>query len=202
MLEQWGSTARPLFFGRTVHVRPHCTHCRRLGPNLRTRAPQQGDFACLEFMHANYPQKPANVRGRNRLRRDSVSTEFLYPSPICERLIGTIRRECLDWLIPMSEIHLRNILKSWAEHYNRGRAHMSLGPGLPDPPSDCVPPLHQPSQHRLGGTLRVKVKSRLGGLHHEYALQTAVTWQDFCGPETTRWRRGPGGEAPFHQATD
>jgi len=94
---------------------------------------------------------------------------------ICERLIGTIRRECLDWLIPMSEIHLRNILKSWAEHYNRGRPHMSLGPGLPDPPSDCSPPLHQQSRHRLGVPLRVKVKSLLGGLHHEYALQTAVT---------------------------
>ncbi|MGZ5148007.1 MAG: hypothetical protein ACXWCP_31115, partial [Burkholderiales bacterium] len=32
---------------------------------------------------------------------------------ICERVIGTIRRECLDWLIPISEGHLRSILKSW-----------------------------------------------------------------------------------------
>ena len=46
---------------------------------------------------------------------------------ICERVIGTIRRECLDWLIPMSEGHLRWILKSWVEHYNRGRPHSSLG---------------------------------------------------------------------------
>ena len=35
---------------------------------------------------------------------------------ICERVIGTIRRECLDWLIPMSAGHLRAILKSWLEH--------------------------------------------------------------------------------------
>src|SRR6202022_1206490 len=35
---------------------------------------------------------------------------------ICERVIGTIRRECLDWLIPLSEAHLRSILKSWVEH--------------------------------------------------------------------------------------
>ena len=49
---------------------------------------------------------------------------------ICERVIGTIRRECLDWLIPMSERHLRSMLKSWVEHYNRGRPHSSLGPGV------------------------------------------------------------------------
>ena len=47
---------------------------------------------------------------------------------ICERVIGTIRRECLDWMIPLSERHLRSILKSWVEHYNRGRPHSSLGP--------------------------------------------------------------------------
>ena len=44
---------------------------------------------------------------------------------ICERVIGTIRRECLDWLIPLSEWHLRSILRSWAGHYNRGRPHMA-----------------------------------------------------------------------------
>lgn len=44
---------------------------------------------------------------------------------ICERLIGTIRRECLDWLIPISESHLRSILTSWVEYYNRGRPHSS-----------------------------------------------------------------------------
>jgi len=40
---------------------------------------------------------------------------------ICERMIGTIRRECLDGLIPLSEAHLRRILKLWVAHYNRGR---------------------------------------------------------------------------------
>jgi transposase InsO family protein len=39
---------------------------------------------------------------------------------VCERVIGTIRRECLDWMIPLSEAHLRSILKSWVGHYNRG----------------------------------------------------------------------------------
>jgi transposase InsO family protein len=50
---------------------------------------------------------------------------------LCERLIGTLRRECLDWIIPLSEGHLRNILESWMAHYNRGRLHTALGPGIP-----------------------------------------------------------------------
>jgi putative transposase len=45
---------------------------------------------------------------------------------ICERLIGTIRRECLDWLIPRNETHLRTLLQSWVRHYNTGRPHMAL----------------------------------------------------------------------------
>ena len=49
---------------------------------------------------------------------------------LCERVIGAIRRECLDWMIPLSEGHLRSILQSWVEHYNRGRPHSSLGPGV------------------------------------------------------------------------
>ncbi len=41
----------------------------------------------------------------------------------CERLIGTLRRECLDWIIPLSEAYLRKTLRSWMPHYNRGRPH-------------------------------------------------------------------------------
>jgi transposase InsO family protein len=58
---------------------------------------------------------------------------------ICERDIGTVRRECLDWLIPVSEAHLRMLLKEWATHYNEGRPHMALGPGIPSPPREKGP---------------------------------------------------------------
>ena len=51
----------------------------------------------------------------------------------CERLIGTMRRECLDFLIPLLEKHLRRILESWVTHYNRGRPHARLGPSIPEP---------------------------------------------------------------------
>jgi putative transposase len=92
---------------------------------------------------------------------------------ICERVIGTIRRECLDWLIPLSASHLRSILKSWMEHYNRGRPHMSLGPGVPDPPADLALIPHKNSRHRGGRCLVVHAKPILGGLHHEYSLVAA-----------------------------
>ena len=54
----------------------------------------------------------------------------------CERLIGTIRRECLDFVIPRNERHVRRLLREWVAHYNRGRPHTSLGPGIPDLPHD------------------------------------------------------------------
>jgi len=93
---------------------------------------------------------------------------------ICERLIGTMRRECLDWLIPISESHLRSLLKSWASHYNGSRLHMALGPGVPDPPpKSAVPPTYE-SRHRMAEGLAVLAKSVLGGLHHEYSLAPAV----------------------------
>ena len=46
---------------------------------------------------------------------------------ICERVIGTIRRECLDWLIPISEAHLRAILKEWVAHYTGGNVMVRWG---------------------------------------------------------------------------
>ena len=91
---------------------------------------------------------------------------------ICERAIGTLRRECLDWLIPLSEAHLRQTLKSWVAHYNRGRPHSALGPGVPDPPAGLWAPLSK-SRHRLGDFRSVHAKAILGGLHHEYSLARA-----------------------------
>ena len=92
---------------------------------------------------------------------------------ICERVIGTIRRECLDWLLPLSESHLRSILRMWISHYNAARPHMALGPGVPDPPPGYrnYPKPH--SRHRRGESYAVGAHPILGGLHHEYFLAPA-----------------------------
>jgi hypothetical protein len=87
---------------------------------------------------------------------------------ICERVIGTIRRECLDWLIPLNESYLRSILKLWIAHYNTGRPHMALGPGVPDPPREMQHNGAPTSRHRLREDRVVRAHSILGGLHQEY----------------------------------
>ena len=90
-----------------------------------------------------------------------------------ERLGGTIRRECLDWLIPLSENHLRGMLQEWVRHYNEARPHSSLGPGIPDAPAGLPTPV-QSHRHRLPPGSRVVSSPILGGLHHEYRLDAAV----------------------------
>jgi putative transposase len=85
----------------------------------------------------------------------------------CERLLGTLRRECLDFLIPLTENHLRRLLKEWVQYYNTGRPHMALGPGIPQPPPHLPIPL-QEHRHRFPEHLQVVARPILGGLHHEY----------------------------------
>ena len=92
---------------------------------------------------------------------------------ICEGVNGTLRCECLDWVIPMSESHLRSILKSWIPHYNSGRPHMALDPGVPDPPPATSSFARSRSRHRRQDSYVVRAKSILGGLHHEYSLAAA-----------------------------
>jgi putative transposase len=87
----------------------------------------------------------------------------------CERVIGTMRRECLDWLIPFTQRHLRRLLQEWIGHYNRERPHTSLGPEVPERSPDVPRP--KPSGHRLPARHCVAVTPILGGLHHEYRLQ-------------------------------
>jgi putative transposase len=89
----------------------------------------------------------------------------------CERLIGTVRRECLDFFIPMTESHLRATLRTWVTHYNRGRPHSSLGPGVPEPPPEGVV---GSNGHALPEGYRVVATPILAGLHHEYRLKPAA----------------------------
>ncbi len=72
-----------------------------------------------------------------------------------ERLIGSIRRECLDHVIMFGEDHLRRILKLYADYHNRVRTHLSLDKDAP------VPRIVQ----RTG---TIAASSILGGLHHHY----------------------------------
>jgi putative transposase len=105
-----------------------------------------------------------------RILRTPIQTP--QANSICERLLGSLRRECLDFLIPLTEHHLRRLLKVWMTHYNRGRPHTSLGPGIPHPPAGL--PATPLIGHRLPSDSRVVARSILGGLHHEYGLELAA----------------------------
>ena len=72
-----------------------------------------------------------------------------------ERLIGSIRRECVDHIVILGEAHLRRILTKYAAYYNELRTHRSLGKDAP---------IHRAIQH-VGRIAAVPV---LGGLHHHY----------------------------------
>jgi putative transposase len=89
----------------------------------------------------------------------------------CERLIGTIRRECLNFMIPLNERHVRSVLREWIVHYNCGRPHTSLGPGIPDPRDSLAA---SSSGHQIRRGCRVIAEPVLGGLHHEYRLEATA----------------------------
>jgi len=94
----------------------------------------------------------------------------LKANSICERVVGTVRRGCLDWLIPIFESHLRSILKSWIPHYNSGRPHMAPDPGFPDPPPAFFDFGNARSRQRRDESYAVRTESILGGLRHEYSF--------------------------------
>ena len=61
--------------------------------------------------------------------------------------MGSVRRECLDFMIPLGEKkHLRRILSEWVTHYNQGRPHLSLEPGIPESTA-VFPPLQGHDKH-------------------------------------------------------
>jgi transposase InsO family protein len=88
---------------------------------------------------------------------------------VCERFGGTLRRECLDFLIPFNERHLRFVLKAWIAHFNSARPHMSLGPGIPSALRAPVP--DNDHRHCIPAGHAVRRAAVLGGLHHEYWLE-------------------------------
>jgi len=89
----------------------------------------------------------------------------------CERLIGTVR-ECLDYVIPLSEKHLRKTLREWVTHYNQGRPHSALGPGIPSDVNEHSRRFAPHARrHELPSDARITTRDILGGLHHEYELE-------------------------------
>ena len=95
-----------------------------------------------------------------RIGIETILTPLRAPNAnaIAERVIGTLRRECLDHVIAVNERHLRRVPGEYVQHQNAMRPHRSLAL---DSPEGRKPVQRVPSQ-------RVDSKPVLGGLHHEY----------------------------------
>ena len=86
-----------------------------------------------------------------------ISYRSPWQSPFVERLIGSIRRECLDHVIAFNKAHLRRILKSYFGYYHESRAHLSPVRNTPVPRR-----VERPAEGKVVAVPQV------GGLHHRY----------------------------------
>jgi putative transposase len=80
-----------------------------------------------------------------------------WQNPLAERVIGSIRRECLDHVIVINERHLRRLLRRYLAYYNATRPHQSLRNQSPYP-REAQPQTSEP----------IVAIPQVGGLHHRY----------------------------------
>ena len=80
-----------------------------------------------------------------------------WQNPYVERVIGSIRRECLDHVILLNKTHLRRVLTSYIQYNHRSRTHLALEKDTPD---------HRPATETAIGP--IVVIPEVGGLHHRF----------------------------------
>src|SRR6266566_5186436 len=85
-----------------------------------------------------------------------------WQNPFAERFIGSVRRECLDHVVVLTERHLRRILTAYFAYYHRARTHLSLDKDAPD-----GRPIERPE---LGNVIPIR---EVGGLHPRYVRRAA-----------------------------
>jgi transposase InsO family protein len=98
--------------------------------------------------------------GIREIRTAAVRAPLM--NAFAERVIGTLRRECFDHVIVLSERHAGRLLGEFRNWYNQNRVHLALGKDAPD---------HRPVEPRELG--KVVSLSCLGGLHHRYSRRAA-----------------------------
>ena len=91
-----------------------------------------------------------------------ISARSPWQNPYVERLIGSIRRECLDHTIIINEKRLRRVLKEYFKYYHESRTHLGLD-------KDCP----KPRQIELPEFGTIESEPMVGGLHHRYFRQAA-----------------------------
>ena len=178
----WASdffTVQTLTF-KTLYVFFFISHLRRRLVHLNVTAHLTAEWVWRQLIEATPwgDQPRCLIRDRDccygggfipkaaRLGIQAILTPVQAPkaNAVAERVVGTMRRECLDHMVIVNERHLRCVLREYVAHYNTGRPHRSLGLETPSGPAA-----------RAGPPLSGQVLARpvLGGLHHEYEWMAA-----------------------------
>jgi len=160
---------------KTLYVFFFIAHRRRRLVHLNVTAHPTAEWVWRQLIEATpWGEQPKHlIRDRDccyggsfngraaRLGIQAILTPVQAPraNAVAERVVGTLRRECLDHLIILSERQLGRLLREYVAYYNSARPHRSLGLETPaGPPAWAGPP--------EGG--RIASRPVLGGLHHEY----------------------------------
>ena len=160
---------------KTLFVFFFISHCRRKLVHLNVTAHPTAEWVWRQLIEATpWGEQPKYlIRDRDccyggsfdrrtaSLRIEAILTPVQAPkaNAIAERVIGTLRRECLDHFIVINERQLLRVMREYVAHYNSGRPHRSLDLETPTgPPARAGPPQ----------TGKIVARPVLGGLHHEY----------------------------------
>jgi hypothetical protein len=98
-----------------------------------------------------------------------------WQNPYVERVIGSIRRECLDHVIVLNERHLRRVLRTYVAYYQQSRTHLALGKDAP-------------VERAVQPTGRIVVRPEVGGLHHRYGRPPDRAWFHEACDRRWAWR--------------
>jgi putative transposase len=107
------------------------------------------------------------LKFRERVKALDIEEAVIAPhspwqTPYVERVIGSLRRECLDHVIVLGEMHLRRIVRRYVSYYHRARTHLALEKDAPEPRTVQTP--------EKGTVIEI---SEVGGLHHRYERRAA-----------------------------
>ena len=167
---------------KTLYVLLFISHGRRELVHLAVTAHPTAAWVWRQVVEATpWDRRPTHlIRDRDRvyggdfrqraaaLGIETVLTPVRAPraNAVAERVIGTLRRECLDYVIPVDERHLHAILAEYAAYYNRDRPHRTLRLETPRPQA----------RSRAGpapALQAIRARPVLGGLHHVYEAAAA-----------------------------
>jgi len=168
----------PTVAGRVLFVLLVLSHERRPVVHFNVTEHPTADWTTQQIVEA-FPDDTAPrwlLRDRDAIYSDAFRqrvsgmaiTEIVsspaspWQNPFVERLIGSVRRECLDHIIILNAAHLRCVLTSYFRYYHRTRTHLGLKKDAPD-------------SRPLSGTSvgRIVALPEVGGLHHRYERRAA-----------------------------